>query len=79
MALTPLHVRQVCLAGTPCRFLETSYTPNGPKSFCMKLAQNYYEQYKKNRGISDDTKMGNNCQGYLYLRFKQQGIDVPGG
>lgn len=76
MSLTPLQVRQVCLAGTPCRYLETVWQKGGAKNMCMKLAPHYYAEHKKKLGIKDDSNLGNNCQGYLYLRHKKQGIDV---
>lgn len=77
MALTPLHVRDVCYAGyqgTYCKYITSEYNKNGTVvSLCTKLNTGAYEALKKKqRGSSG----GDNCPGYLYLKHKKQGYDV---
>lgn len=79
MSLTPLHVKDFCMSGTQCRYLcwETSGVPS-PVALCLKKAPAYYAQVKHDMqmyGVDLDDR-GDNCQGYLFLRYIPQGYDV---
>lgn len=79
MALTPLQIQNVCNAGDTCRYicwetLETGKTV----AMCMKHAPHYYRTVKNDMemyGVDLD-KRSDNCQGYLFLKYIDQGYDV---
>lgn len=90
MALSQKQVQDICLnyAGAKtCRFLV--YDQTSGKHLCCKLVQKLREevderidQYldKMKQNGQDPALMGraigDNCQGYLYLKHKKQGFDV---
>jgi hypothetical protein len=79
--LTPLHVQDVCLASEQqCRYLSYENIDGKSVAFCLKHAPNYYRQIRRDMqyyGIDLDLR-GDNCQGYLLLKYKEQGYDVDG-
>ena len=86
MALTPLHVRDVCHSGTwggptSCKYLDQVSNSNGKfVSVCTKLCPTAYAALQKKRTgqhawFGQSTPTGDNCQGYLLLHHKEQGYD----
>ena len=78
MALTPLHIQDVCLSGEQCRYLCWEYIDNKSVAFCTKLAPEYYKQMRKDMRFYDVDldQRGDNCQGYLLLKHKEQGYNL---
>lgn len=80
MALTSLHVINYCrpTGKVPCRYLQTEYDPKTYASvfLCTKLHPVAYDNLKKKRIGVDESKMGDYCKGYLYLKKAKQGSDV---
>lgn len=87
MALTQLHVRDVCHGGgwTPsgqsntCKYLTHECRKDGTYvSLCTKLNKGAYDDLEKSRKNSNSRYQpkGDNCAGYLYLLYKKQGYDV---
>lgn len=83
MALTPLQVRDVCYGGqwgygnTVCKYLD--HVNRKDKKYvavCTKLNPGAYADLEKKRAGWGQAPKGNNCQGYLYLQYKDQGYDV---
>lgn len=78
MALTPLHINDICMSGNQCRYLCWETVDGKSTAMCMKQAPAYYRQVKRDMemyGVDLD-KRGDNCQGYLMLKHHQQGYDV---
>lgn len=79
MALTPLHVRDVCASGEQCRYLCWETLETGKTvAVCMKHSPTYYQQVKKDMrmyGVDLDAR-SDNCKGYLLLKHHPQGYDV---
>ena len=80
MALTPLHVQDVCNSGTQCRYLcwETLEDTGKTIAVCLKRSPSYYNQVKRDMdmyGVNLDER-GDNCSGYLLLKYVEQGYDV---
>lgn len=78
MALTPLHVQNVCLAGEQCRYLCWEVVDGANIAFCAKLSPEYYKQMRRDMSFYDIDldERGDNCQGYLLLKHKMQGYDL---
>jgi hypothetical protein len=90
MALTQKHIEDVCLVyggHKSCRYLI--YDQESGKYMCSKLVKQlkedvdtrideYLAKLKKNG--QDPSVMGraigDNCQGYIFLKYKKQGYDV---
>ena len=78
MALTPLHVQDVCMSGMQCRYLCWEHIEGRQVALCTKLAPEFYKQMRKDMKYYDvdlDNR-GDNCKGYLLLKYKPQGYDV---
>lgn len=88
MALTPLHVRDVCYgpgwtqgSNLGCKYLDNVSRSDGQwVQVCTKLNPGAFtalEQKRKQGGWGANyTPKGDNCQGYLLLQYKKQGYDV---
>ena len=70
-----------------CRYLSFQYDPKiGYVHLCTKLAPGEYAKLKAKHptsslwggggGVARDN-MGDNCGGFLFLKHKKQGYDVP--
>jgi hypothetical protein len=91
MALTLIQVKDVCQAqasnkspwswGTPnttCKYLTGEIVGKQYKQLCMKLAPGVVEKKRKDGMLAHDfDKLPDNCPGYSYLKYKDQGYDVP--
>lgn len=79
MALTPLHVQDVCNSGVQCRYLCWETLDSGKVvALCLKHAGAYYDKVKRDMdmyGVDLDDR-GDNCSGYLFLKHIDQGYDV---
>lgn len=88
MALTSLHVLDVCCgqagqknpwgiyAGTKsCKFLTHEMIGKEYKPLCIKLAPALVD--KKRKITPDFDKLPNNCPGYKYLKYIDQGYHLP--
>lgn len=87
MALTPLHVRDVCMGGlwsggttTPkiCKYIDHISRSDGKHvAVCTKRNSGAFAALEKKRakwgGHGYD---GDNCAGYLYLQYQEQGYDL---
>jgi hypothetical protein len=85
MALTQLHVLNYCNAGGSwwngngqmCKFLTYEMVGQKYTPLCMKKAPAIVTQKKKEGKLpSNFDKLGDNCQGYTYLKHKEQGYDL---
>lgn len=79
MALTQLHVQNVCNAGNPCRYLCWETLETGQSvAVCLKKVPGYYRQVKRDMQMYgvDLEERGDNCQGYLLLKYVPQGYDL---
>ena len=87
MALTPLHVRDVCYgpgwtakSNQMCKYLDSTQRSDGKYvSICTKLNPGAYKALCARRGTVGNNPWepkGDNCQGYLLLQYKNQGYDV---
>lgn len=92
MALSLKQVQDVCshLQGaSQCRFLAEDDQIHG-KYYCLKLLAHQrpeidkevaeFTKKCKTRGVDPTTMgfpLGNNCDGYRFLKVKMQGYDVP--
>lgn len=82
MALTPLHVHDVCCgswaSGGVCKYLDQVRRSDGKAvSVCTKLNSGAFADLEKKRKQRwGNLANGDNCQGYLYLQYKDQGYDV---
>lgn len=90
MALTNKHVQDICLqygGHKQCRYLI--YDQTSGKHMCCKLVKalkddvdkRIDEFLKKAKQNGQDPAMmgrgiGDNCQGYIFLKYKKQGYDV---
>src|SRR6185295_6724111 len=77
MALTPLHVRDVCYGswqnGSVCKYLDQLLRSDGRQyiSVCTKLnAAAYAALQKKRVNNYHKNATADNCQGYLLLQYK---------
>lgn len=87
MALTPLHVTQVCNAsssgwsgprGKTCKYLTHFSKKDGTwVNVCSKKAPLKRPKYPA-VPAGQPNPYGDNCPGYLYLKYAKQGFDVPG-
>lgn len=80
MALTHLHVVNFCQAGNLCRYLAWEQVDGESIAYCLKHAQHYYKQIRRDMKMYDQDldERGDNCPGYLLLKHKEQGFDVDG-
>lgn len=82
MALTPLHVMDVCRGGgydyqKMCKYLDSRIVGNNYVNVCTKLNAGAYAALEQQRkGGGNWLPKGDNCQGYLLLTYKKQGYDV---
>lgn len=82
MALTPLHVLDVCRSGgydheKTCKYLDFKYVGSQYVNVCTKLNAGAFADLEKRRGNNPWVPKADNCQGYLLLMHKRQGHDVP--
>lgn len=87
--LTLLQVQNVCNAGLwswppantsgkPCKYMATETNSKGNYvHMCTKLAPAEFAKIQKNSPGYGGTRTGDNCGGYIYLKHKRQGYDVP--
>lgn len=89
MALTPLHVTNICLVWTGHKTCRYHTTGDDGKNYCLKKTPAekkridkevaaLYKQAKENgQKIRDFGRaIGDNCDGYLILKYLKQGYDV---
>lgn len=78
MAITPKHINDVCQAGTTCKYLCWESVDGKSVALCMKLAQGYYKQVRRDmlQYDIDLEERSDNCKGYLMLKHVAQGYDV---
>jgi hypothetical protein len=91
MALTPLHVQDVCYgaasqvnpwgwnpSGNVCKYLSHEIVGQKFVALCLKKAPGILEEKKKKGELPHDfNKLGDNCPGYRYMKHIDQGYDVP--
>lgn len=78
MALTQLHVKDVCNAGTTCKYLCWETVDGKSTALCLKHAPALFQQVRRDMqmyGVNLDNR-GDNCSGYLLLKHKEQGYDL---
>lgn len=79
MALTQLHVQNVCMSENQCRYLCWETMQDGSSvALCLKHANAYYQQIKRDMhmyGVNLEER-GDNCSGFLLLKHHKQGYDV---
>lgn len=81
MALTPLHVRDVCYGGswggqTQCKYIDHIQRSDGKTvAVCTKHNAGAFAALEKKSSWYSRDKMQDNCSGYLMLMFKEQGYD----
>ena len=79
--LTPLHVRDICYggrSGTMCKYLDAVTRSDGKTvQLCTKLNAGAFAALEKKRRHSywGSVVLADNCPGYLYLQYKEQGYD----
>lgn len=84
MALTPLHVRDVCYGGgwygggnKTCKYLDSVTRSDGKYvSVCTKLNSGAFTALEAKRQKWGAAPTGDNCAGYILLQYKDQGYDV---
>ena len=91
MALTSLQVIDVCTGqagqknpwgwynnGKQCKYLIYEMVGKDYKPLCMKLAPGIIEQKRKSGHLPPGfDKMSDNCPGYRYMKYVEQGYDKP--
>lgn len=92
MALTPLHVQDVCYgqagqknpygwygSDNACKYLTHEYVGKKYVPLCMKKAPGIIEKKFKGGQLPPNwDKMKDNCPGYRYMKHIDQGYDVDG-
>jgi len=90
MALTLKQVNDVCLnnqGSSQCRYLAEDDNIAG-QYYCLKLSSraeidkevdDFIQKHKARNAdpYAMGLPLGNNCKGYLFLKSKPQGYDVP--
>jgi len=85
MALTSLHVQDVCYGGSwqawnrnqICKYLAHETVGSKYVALCLKKAPGIIDEKRKNKQLPHDfDKMADNCPGYTYLKHIQQGYDI---
>lgn len=79
MALTQLQVRDICYGGGTkvCKYLD--YVNRKDRKYvavCTKFNPGAYADLEKKRAGWGQSFNNDNCNGYLYLQYKDQGYDV---
>ena len=89
MALTPLHVKDVCNSGqwyggaSSCKYLDGATRGSGSSAkhvyVCTKMNSGAYDALEeKRKGMHAGYKpTGDNCSGFILLYHKDQGYDIP--
>lgn len=88
MALTPLHVKDVCYgqAGKSntwnpgCKYLTYEFVDKKSVPLCMKKAPAIFERKKSIDQLYGGPKNDapGNCSGYRWLKYVEQGYDIHG-
>ena len=86
MALTPLHVQDICYGNAskgvwsgnpPCRYLTNEMVGKEYKQLCLKHAPGIIDKMKQEGHLpSDFSKRPDNCNGYKYMKHLDQGYNI---
>lgn len=86
MALTPLHVQDVCCGhaknpyngGNSCKYLCHEVVGKKVVALCMKKATSVIIEKAKNGQLPQNwNKLPDNCPGYRYMKHIDQGYNIP--
>jgi hypothetical protein len=78
MALTKLHVQDVCMADSQCKYICWETIDGASVPLCLKHAPSYYQQVRRDMnmyGVNLDER-SDNCSGYILLKYVPQGYDI---